>query len=266
MEIPLSDKRKINYEIKKTINYLEKNQSPGMNYFSQVSPNIYISDYNGSVNFKILKLNKITNIINLSGTRKPDEVLKQYRKKKIKEFFQFIGDDETFNITQYFESMYEYIHKNISGKILIHDSESISRSATILCYYFLKRFYIINYKDENMQDNLIENYHTLNILKFIKLSRNCINPNIGFVRQLFYAEYDLKSRFKPLILQDQMEKDAIEKKKAKSEQKLKEANTTQNDDEKEKKDTKDNEYEIEEASTEENFGFNEKDSDVDLYD
>jgi thiol:disulfide interchange protein len=72
--------------------------------------------------------------------------------------------------------------------------EGVSRSVTMLSYYFLKRYYVINSDRIKNIRRIInrEMYFLPRILTYIKDCRPCICPNSGFVAQLLNIELQLK--------------------------------------------------------------------------
>jgi protein-tyrosine phosphatase len=209
MELNVSDKRNISYELKKIIAYLDRNIGPGMHYFSEITPHIYISNWNASLDTKILRSYEITEVINLSGNHKPEKIKFNYKKRAINEWTIIIGDSESDPIDEYFDKTYYHIHALISQnkKILIHGQDGISRSVIIIAHYLLRRYYLINYKNEIIQDELISRYFTSDIIKFIKMNRTCANPNQKFIYLLLIAELNLKHEFEPLIIHLHLEKE-----------------------------------------------------------
>ncbi len=245
-DIPVKERREIIYQIKTINNYLSRNASPGMTYFSEITSNIYICGYELSIDLELLKNYKIQNIINLSGVKKPENVKRGYAKMKINEWTLEVGDSPEDDIAEYFDKTYDIIHESVRQKhhILVHSQNSISRSVAIVANYLLRRFYTINYT--SMEDLVDGDYFLLQILKFIKQSRTCAHPNAGFIKQLILEEYRLKQMFKPHVLHHLAEKERLKK----------------------HAEQKDDDPVIESHSESEDLGFSnkEEESSVDLYD
>jgi len=86
-------------------------------------------------------------------------------------------DIETFDLSKYFENTYEAIENGLKkGGVLVHCAAGISRSATIIIAYLMKK-------------NKWTYQETYN---FVKRKRSVISPNSGFVRQLKNYEKKLK--------------------------------------------------------------------------
>jgi len=83
------------------------------------------------------------------------------------EYKQFQVDDfPTENIAQYFEEAYDFMEK--SEKVFVHCAAGVSRSASIVISYFMKK--------NNMKFG--------EAFDFVKSKRHVIFPNGGFVKQL----------------------------------------------------------------------------------
>lgn len=130
----------------------------------KITDNIYLSDYASSLNKNKLKDEGITHILTLViGV---NEIYPEDFKYKIIELM----DCKTENISQYFDECIKFIDEciNNNGKILIHCSQGISRSPTIVIAYLINK-YAKNYSD---------------IYQYIKEKRKIVEPNEGFKKQL----------------------------------------------------------------------------------
>ncbi|KAK6458927.1 nitrogen starvation-induced protein phosphatase [Scheffersomyces xylosifermentans] len=88
---------------------------------------------------------KITHILSVVPGPIPAEYTTNYIFKQIE-----VTDEETTNIIQYFESSYEFIDdalfknskdpKKHSGNVLVHCSQGVSRSVTIIIAYLMKKY------------------------------------------------------------------------------------------------------------------------------
>ena len=90
-----------------------------------------------------------------------------------------IIDAPNVDIKQYFDETYKIIDETLSGdkKILIHCQAGISRSATIVIAYIMKK--------NKMKMN--------DAYKLVHDKRPCIGPNLGFCGQLIMYEKEFKS-------------------------------------------------------------------------
>lgn len=64
----------------------------------------------------------------------------------------------------------EFLKSGISqsSNVLVHCNAGVSRSATVVIAYLM----------------LVENFNYIEAYDYVKQARNCINPNLGFVKQL----------------------------------------------------------------------------------
>ena len=138
---------------------------------SHIFPWIYLGNYinaNDNEEIKILKIKYILNCsleINLFNLP-PD----------VKYCHLDIVDNAKTNLLQYFDRAFSFIEtaRKNKGNILIHCKLGISRSTSILIAYMIKYF----------------GFNVKKALEFIKSKRKQVNPNQGFMFQLFtYEKY-----------------------------------------------------------------------------
>lgn len=133
---------------------------------NQITQNIYIGNILSPINENYLNNNNIGYIINLSGLT--------YNKINHIMYLDIpISDVPNTNISSFFELTNEFINTCIAHNksILVHCYAGISRSATIVLAYLISK----GMKLENAY-------------QMVKMKRNIINPNSGFMRQL--QDYD----------------------------------------------------------------------------
>jgi len=132
--------------------------------FNLVYPNIYIGNYSTSTNYDLLNRLGITHIISVIPTFNPP----------FEDKFNYLHieayDDETQDITKYFEISNEFISEclNQGGKILIHCMGGRSRSVTLFLSFLI---YIMQEKFHKKSLNLENNndiYNSIEYNKFIK--------------------------------------------------------------------------------------------------
>lgn len=138
----------------------------------EVYPGIYVGDLWSSLNRKKLKDNGITHILSiLNGCTEnyPDDF--QYK-------IIHINDDRWVKISDYFEETNKFIRSALEdgGKVLIHCSRGVSRSASAATAFIMDR-------DGTEIDDIIEK---------MRESRSKINPNPGFRAQLKEYKEGLK--------------------------------------------------------------------------
>ena len=85
-------------------------------------------------------------------------------------------DIESYNLSRHFDKMLEFINKNLkTTNVLVHCFAGVSRSATTVIAYLMK-------------------FHNMSFSKafdLCRIKRRIINPNNGFVRQLYNFERQL---------------------------------------------------------------------------
>ena len=132
--------------------------------FNLVYPNIYIGNYSTSTNQQLLKDLGITHIISVIPSFNPP-FLDKFKYLHIEAY-----DDESQDMTQYFENSNEFISNclNEGGKILIHCMVGKSRSITLFLAFLI---YIIqghfHKKYLNLED-CNDIYNSIEYNKFIK--------------------------------------------------------------------------------------------------
>lgn len=145
-----------------------KNPNPKkMGYFSwtpeldKINDKIFIGSEETQHHKAILKTLGITNII-VVGIE-----LEILYPNEFEYHYIGIHDFHTVNISKYFDQSYEFIERS-KGNVLVHCAAGISRSATIVIAYLMRK--------ERKSFEIIMNY--------VKERRNAVNPNEGFVKQL----------------------------------------------------------------------------------
>jgi hypothetical protein len=185
-------KRAVQYEVKTILSYLRKNESAGMNHFSEITSHIFVCNNKYPDNVPLLCSYKIRNVINVSGKEQKYEIEELYKRKKIK----------VHNMTSKdYDLSYDVIHDSVKNakKILIYCETGSDNSIVLVLNYLLRRYYTLNYK---VNENLIDFsfYYLISILKFVKNARLCANPTPQQVYDLIIQEFKYKKLFEPLGL------------------------------------------------------------------
>lgn len=178
--------------------YLRREAGPGMNKFSEITPHIFISDWDGAANGDNLRDNDIELIICVSKERKSKTTTNLYESLRINQIVIPIADNPQENLSMHFENFYEIVHNALLEErtILVHCQYGTSVSAALVLFYLLKRYYITNFgKKETRDMELIGPVFKLqNIIEFVKERRPCVEPNPGFIAQILTAEMFLKKK------------------------------------------------------------------------
>jgi atypical dual specificity phosphatase len=204
MDIPEADQAYLVEAAERINRYCHSTSSPGFNKLSEITQHLFITCLETSLDMAQLKAEGISAILYIGDKNKHKKALAAYAKKRIEHMYFELRDDPRSSIIPIFEPCYEFIHRFISDekKVLIHCAAGVSRSSTILAYYLLKRYYVINFKTSPKKTKELintETYFLSGIISLVKECRPCIRPNPGFVHQLLLTEYQLKKYFESII-------------------------------------------------------------------
>ena len=136
---------------------------------SEIFPWIYLGNFLNANNAEEIRQLKIKYILNCAL-----EVKVFNLPKEIKYCHLNIIDNPKENLLQYFDKAFNFIEmaRQNQCNILIHCKLGRSRSTSILIAYLIKNF----------------GYNVNTALEMIKSKRKQINPNLGFIRQLYAFE------------------------------------------------------------------------------
>jgi protein-tyrosine phosphatase len=131
---------------------------------SKITDNVYISDFPSACNINRLKDDGITHI--LCAILSLDPIYpNDFTYKNV-----HVRDVSHENLTQYFDECVDFIDSAVKsgGKVLVHCSYGISRSASIVIAYLMKK-HAMTYDEA---------------YDYVKSHRDIIEPNDGFKEQL----------------------------------------------------------------------------------
>ena len=154
-----------------------------MQGFNEITPHLFISNWYISNDINFIQSKNIRAVITLEKTLKPQNIVDYYRSHGIDFMYIPINDSPDENIYQYFDPTFEFIKKHIDRgeNVLVHCAAGVSRSATIIIHYIIRKIFENNdMRNVNSQEFL--NY----IINEIRTIR-AINPNRGFTEQLLSA-------------------------------------------------------------------------------
>jgi len=137
----------------------------------QIIPRLFISDDIAARDKSLLLKYKITHVLNIT-VNIPNKYESEFVYMKLNIF-----DFENQNISQYFDEVCEFIDKalmeNENNAVLCHCNAGISRSASFIIAYLMKKKIYPRYKDA---------------YNHVKKCRPIISPNRGFGKQLSLLE------------------------------------------------------------------------------
>jgi dual specificity phosphatase 12 len=147
----------------------------------QIIPHLFISNWQVSNNIDEIKRNNIQAVITIETQPKSVKIIEYYQKNNIDFLYLKLPDALEANISQYFDISFDFIDAHVRRKqnVLIHCWAGVSRSATLILNYILKKTIIKNGKNNPCIKCL-----TTNILQYMRSKRSIINPNPGFMNQI----------------------------------------------------------------------------------
>jgi len=146
--------------------------TPDMRFdMSKIIEGLYLGGEEIAINKELLKKNNVSIVLNVTSH------IPHYYESEFTYHRVPIGDAPHVNIKQYFEDTFKIIDEAITNNnnILVHCQAGISRSATIVIAYIMKK----NKMKMNDAYNFVHN------------NRRCIGPNLGFCGQLILYEQEL---------------------------------------------------------------------------
>ena len=143
-------------------------------HWSKVLPGLFIGNIHAANDQGFLLNKRIRGVIDLSNSSQQVKFNRGVKVYKIN-----IDDNADANMKPWFKHTHDFINEfmNKNQPVLVFCRAGVSRSATIVIHYLMKR-YNISYYDG---------------FRFLKAKRRYIQPNEGFVRQLQEVEETLIS-------------------------------------------------------------------------
>lgn len=130
----------------------------------EVYPGVFISDCGAATEYEYLESLGIKQILTIA------KELKKHEHPKFNSIHISLDDSPDVDIKQHFDQAHGFIS---TAPTLVHCFAGISRSATLVISYMMKR----------------EKLSTFQAIKRCKKIRNVVNPNNGFIKQLIeYAK------------------------------------------------------------------------------
>jgi predicted protein tyrosine phosphatase len=143
---------------------------------SQISPRIWISNWENGISVRTLRDKLIKAVLHLGDKIKKPEQLLKYRELGIDHRTIVIEDKLRERLSEHFGSIWDFMSSNASKNILIHCSTGNCRAAAAVLYYMVRRVHTGTEKPTKpITDKL---------LKTLMSIRPCININSDFLNQI----------------------------------------------------------------------------------
>jgi protein tyrosine phosphatase len=117
----------------------------------------------------------------------------QLRNINIQRYIFPIYDDPSVDISSLFDTTFSIIYNALckGTNVLVHCRSGVSRSVSIIIAFMI-RFILSSRCKCSIPINTSKTL-TYSILSFIRLIRPCVNPNPGFMKQLYTYELRLRT-------------------------------------------------------------------------
>lgn len=136
---------------------------------SEIIPNrLFLTSWEVAKNDAILTEYNIDIIVSIIDFE-PFKYSKSKVLKRKQLVHYFAKDHDDFDIQQYFELFYRLMEDNPGKRVLVHCLVGMSRSASLVISYLVRKNPSIDFYDH---------------LYYVKEIRECIDPNEGFKKQL----------------------------------------------------------------------------------
>jgi len=179
--------------------YISNHPGIGEDTVNFITSHIYIGSYASSLDASHLRKIRVNTVINASSQMKSKKSLSDYRKQKINHINAIPNEGM-------FEEIYTIIQKLlVEGKVVfIHDISGKNEAAALVCYFILKRLYLMAYDRATKSKNfkrLIRNlvspkeFKLPKIVEFLKESRPCIEISPELVGHLIHREIQFKVEY-----------------------------------------------------------------------
>ncbi|KAM3146938.1 hypothetical protein pb186bvf_001092 [Paramecium bursaria] len=127
--------------------------------------NLILGSYDTLDHLEMLKVSGVVSII--------DDIRP---KVKMNHYYKPFGDHPRCKIGTIFQETFDFIEENLKdGNVVVHCAMGMSRSATIVIAYMMRKYHM----------RIFQAY------KHVKLRRPVVNPNEGFVQQLYELDVQL---------------------------------------------------------------------------
>lgn len=142
---------------------------------TQIQTNLYLGGIKEAFDLGFLKQNKITHILNIT------KEVPNYFPANFQYMCVRVSDKSDVRIDAFFDAMAEFILEGTqSGNVLVHCVCGVSRSSTAVAAFLIKH----------------RDFSPCEAISYIRKRRSIVNPNPGFVKQLyeFYEKLQLQPK------------------------------------------------------------------------
>ncbi|KAI9295683.1 dual specificity protein phosphatase 12 [Neoconidiobolus thromboides FSU 785] len=188
-------KNKIKIEPPKLLNLDVSEKTLAISLCDQIKEHLYLGSYDALQKPQLLETLNITHILTVGKNMNNCNLTEKIIRLQINVF-----DEENENLLQYFDQTNNFIDAAIkqNGNVLVHCMAGISRSATVVIAYLMKK----------------HNWSVEEALNQVTKARSIIDPNPGFREQLqlYYEinyEVDIKNELYRRFLITKMSSDFI---------------------------------------------------------
>lgn len=158
-----------------------------INTITSITPRIFCSGYGPAQSPPILTKYNIRGVLTVGDMKISEMIIENYKKLKISHIVIPLEDIMTADITQHFDTIYNFISQLTSNdyNIIVHDDQGISRAPAAILYYLVAKLY--------KQKGKPKEPATKSIYEHIKGKRTCIDINPGFLTAIENEEKKLRA-------------------------------------------------------------------------
>lgn len=163
------------------------------NTISPIITNLYLSSEGVAFNVSLLNQHNIKGVLCLSSYAKVKMISNRYIQNNISHLHLIVDDSNNANIAKYLDTTYYYIDKFVCNhkNILVHCQRGISRSATIIIYYIMRKSFETGaYTAFSVRGKILEY-----LMDYVRSKRSVILPNTGFLKLLQNEELSFIDKY-----------------------------------------------------------------------
>lgn len=169
---------------------------PNLLNYSQITENIYMSNFELSLDVERLASNGISYVLYIGRRQKSREVIALYKNSGIVAYQLALDDLLAAPLGRILSTAYSFIKHAVENraKVLVHCDMGVSRSTSVLIYYYVRRYYLGTFlhKADITHKMLTGPLIVPKVLAHIKEMRPCVSPNRGFISCLIECEHAIR--------------------------------------------------------------------------